>query len=367
MKASIVLAAAVLLVAGTPPCAAAQLGRIAGTVRDMSGRPMMDVFVSVHPIDHDAPKRDDRTDAAGHFHIDSLTPGPYRIDFVRVGYAVHSDTVQVAAIVAAGDTGVTVEAGLRKMPASAYFNILEPNYFLTGNQHDVTPGTYANEVKFRIAVRYELIELRRTMNQTGIYVAYTQNSFWNIREASAPFLDNNYNPKAFLYIDAADYPDHLRSLPSFRLAAEHESNGRDGAASRSWNRVALDAGFGDPASTVWYGFVKGWVPWGRDDNWDIQQFVGRSEADVYWQPGIHQQRSLGAFGAGLKLRLGGNRFVTNEELDVFWGPLTSYRPENARGRWHPSWILQVFDGYGENLLLYRERRTVVRVGLATVR
>jgi phospholipase A1 len=366
MKALTAALPAALLLAAMPLAASAQLGRVTGTVRDMAGRPMMDVFVSTHAIGHSAAKRDDRTDPDGRFRIDSLAPGRYRVDYVRVGYLVHSDTVDVAAISAAG-AGQTLEASLRKMPSSAYFNILEPNYFITGSQQGVTPGTYANQVKFRIAVRYQLIELRRTQHETGIFVAYTQNSFWNIREPSAPFLDNNYNPKAFLYVDAADYPDHLRYLPSFRLAVEHESNGRDGLASRSWNRVALDAGFGEPTSTVWYGSVKGWVPWGHDDNRDIQKYVGRSQAEVYWQPGIHQQRSLGAFGAGLKLRLGGNRFVTNEELNIFWGPLTSYRPENARGRWHPSWMLQIFDGYGENLLLYRERRTVVRLGLATVR
>lgn len=260
------------------------------------------------------------------------------------------------------------------LPDSRYFNMLEPNYFLTGfqdrNGRDSLGGTqYANQVKFRVAVRYRV--LGTDASETGLYFGYTQNSFWNFWEASRPFFDNNYNPMAFVYLDATQWPgSHPWYEPSVRLLVEHESNGRDGASSRGWNRegVGFDVGHldaSDPIAAtllVWHAFDL------EDNNPDLPDYNGRGELTVHLQPLSALHYDMGSFGSTIKLRLGGRQFVTSREINVFVRPSRLLGP--ARGMFsflNSSIALQWFSGTGETLLDYNVRRSSFRVGLATVR
>lgn len=70
---------------------------------------------------------------------------------------------------------------------------------------------------------------------TFLYLTYTQKSFWDIYAESSPFGDSNYNPGIGLgrYITKDN-----KLIGAGLIQIEHESNGRDGDDSRSWNRLS---------------------------------------------------------------------------------------------------------------------------------
>src|SRR5215472_4272976 len=64
----------------------------------------------------------------------------------------------------ADTTTVTASAFPVRLETSRNFNILEPNYFLTGGQDlrgrdELGSTRYANQVKFRVAVRYHVLAM----------------------------------------------------------------------------------------------------------------------------------------------------------------------------------------------------------------
>jgi phospholipase A1/A2 len=257
--------------------------------------------------------------------------------------------------------------------SSPFFNLTEPNFFLFGFEDltggsPVPAGAYANQIKFRIAIRYRLMSVANPTHDSGIHVAYRQNSFWHLWEQSAPFFDNNYNPQAFFYYDSRDY-SKTSYAPSFRAFVEHESNGRDGAASRSWNRAGLGVDLGDATKDVVYGELKGWHAFSvAAENADIADFAGRGELVVNLQPLVRQSISLGDVGLTARMRIGGQKFWTNSELNAFVGSrVISWLPGMSFfSHLNASVMLQRFSGTAENLLTYRQSRTVTRIGLATV-
>ena len=258
--------------------------------------------------------------------------------------------------------------------SSPFFNLSEPNFFLFGfedfsGKHPVPPGVYANQIKFRVAIRYRLFGVSNPTHDSGLNVAYRQNSFWHLWEESAPFFDNNYNPQAFFYFDARDYA-HNAFAPSLRAFVEHESNGRDGAESRSWNRYGIGLDFGNYLDAPLYGEIRGWRAFSVGaENPDIRDFAGRGEITLNLQPLVRQHVSLADLGAAARLRIGGKPFWTNSEVNAYVGSrVISWIPGlSFLTRLNASVMLQHFSGTAEDLLTYRDKRTVTRIGLATVR
>ena len=259
------------------------------------------------------------------------------------------------------------------LPASRNFNFSEPNYFLFGfedftGQSPVAEGVYANQITFRIAIRYRLFGVSNPTHDSGIHVGYRQNSFWHLWEESAPFFDNDYNPQMFFYYDSRDYSKSLFA-PSWRLFVEHESDGRAGPDNRSWNYYGLGVDFGAYDDFL-YGGIKGWHAFSiAPQNPDITDFVGRGELTLNIQPLVRQHLTLGDVGLAARMRIAGKPFWTNSELNAFVGAkIISWIPGlSGFSRLNASVMIQRFSGTGENLLTYRERRTVTRIGLATVR
>jgi phospholipase A1 len=96
------------------------------------------------------------------------------------------------------------------------------------------------QVKFQISMKFRVLELNLYIGKYNLfpaYIAYTQQSLWDVGRKSMPFEESNYNPEFFL-----DYPVDAAILGSFKLHSivvspfEHESNGLIGTQSRSWNR-----------------------------------------------------------------------------------------------------------------------------------
>lgn len=129
------------------------------------------------------------------------------------------------------------------LPASA-FSTHKVNYLAFYR----SPLADKAQIKFQFSAKYKVLNEDVDLWGATIagYLAYTQKSFWSIGEPSRPFEESNYNPEAFLSI--APGLDFRRfTLHEIRLSPfEHESNGRDGAESRSWDRryIEIRAGYG---------------------------------------------------------------------------------------------------------------------------
>ncbi|MBC7539647.1 MAG: phospholipase A [Bacteriovorax sp.] len=97
------------------------------------------------------------------------------------------------------------------------FLYYHPTYFIFGK----------DDLKLQFSGKY------RVANKFDLYLGYTQTMYWSIYYTSQPFKDINYNPELFYRIVDEKY----QFLKSLDLGFIHSSNGKDGEASRSINRL----------------------------------------------------------------------------------------------------------------------------------
>jgi phospholipase A1/A2 len=374
------LCALAILIALAFPLTSRAQGRLSGRVlAGESGQPLANAIVRLRSVADSSRELADTTPPSGEYRFD-VPAGSYTVRASVGGRVAASAEVSlvdgpeaVVDLTLPPETRASIGARV-PLVNSRNFNLTEPNYFLFGFEdftggNPVAPGVYANQVKFRIAIRYRLVTVLDSLHDSGLYVAYRQNSFWYLWEESAPFFDNDYNPQMFVYYDSRDY-SHNAFAPSFRAFVEHESNGREGVASRSWNRYGLGMDFGDYNQTLLYGGVRGWQAFSvAPENPDIKDFEGRGEVVVNVQPLVWRGLYLGDLGFAARLRVDGKPFWTNSELNVYVGSRVLCWIPGLAGlqRLNASVMLQRFSGTGEDLLTYRQKRTVTRIGLATVR
>jgi phospholipase A1 len=131
----------------------------------------------------------------------------------------------------------------------------------------------------------------------------------------------------------------------------HQSNGRGGALSRSWNRVYAQFAFErDDFSMLvrpWYRLkeeTRNGVP---DNNPDILDYMGHGDLLAFYRPA----------GSGHSFAL-----LARENFSTGYGALQLdwrfplYR--NLKG------YLQGFSGYGESLIDYNYRQNVIGIGVS---
>lgn len=142
----------------------------------------------------------------------------------------------------------------------------------------------ATEGKFQLSLKGHVFP-RDDTGAHDLWLAYTQVSHWQMwnTEGSRPFRETNYEPE-LLYT----YEPAARSFAGWQvghagLSLNHQSNGRGGGDSRSWNRVIafVRAEKGDTLVTLrgWARFREG----GIDDNPGIQNYAGRADLQVSHQ------------------------------------------------------------------------------------
>jgi phospholipase A1 len=91
------------------------------------------------------------------------------------------------------------------------------------------------EVKFQISAKYPLAF--NLLGENTLYFAYTNRSFWQLyNENSAPFRETNHEPEIFLLMPT-DWELFGFKNSFINLGFVHQSNGRGGTLSRSWNRI----------------------------------------------------------------------------------------------------------------------------------
>ncbi len=207
------------------------------------------------------------------------------------------------------------------------------------------------EAKFQLSMKFTLASNFLFENDT-LYAGFTILSFWQVynRSVSSPFRETNYEPELYWTVPLKWHPFDV-DASEVSLGFSHQSNGRGGTLSRSWNRVYADF--------TWEknNFVFKLKPWWRvtenekdspgdangDDNPDIEKYMGHFEFTTVYKRG-NQEFS---FMLRNNLRDENKGAVQLDWTFPLWRRLRGYA--------------QYFNGYGESLVDYDAR--IQRIGL----
>ncbi len=222
-----------------------------------------------------------------------------------------------------------------------------------------------NETRIQLSVRTKIAQGLLTQGQEqrrdSLWFAYSQQSYWQLfnGDLSRPFRATDHEPE-ITYI----YPTDVALSGGWRwrysgVSLVHQSNGQSLPLSRSWNRSVLMAGLEKGNQFRVLGKV-----WKRinenaanDDNPDITNYLGRAEIAGFWT--VNADNTL-----GLTLRHS-LRADTKGSVRLEWlkDLADSDIPGGRSGlRWHT----QLFNGYGDSLVDYNRRRTVLSIGLSLI-
>lgn len=249
-----------------------------------------------------------------------------------------------AQIVNISDEDVDSDSIRRAFDDGPYFGLYKDNYFIFGCPVGPKVTRQNTNIKFQISIAQRLTRSTLPFG-TYLFLFYTQKCFWNVLENSMPMTDLNFNPGIGLtkplFVKG-------RFVGKVNLIAEHESNGRDGAASRSWNRLSLGGSILIDPQIVVHG--KFWLPIvDGAENRDILNYCG------IYQIGTSFTSKNGRFGCGITL-------VKRKGWEPNYNAIfeLNYR---IFPRDNQFLFLQYYNGYGEGLLAYKEHHSMLRVGI----
>jgi len=205
------------------------------------------------------------------------------------------------------------------------------------------------ESQFQLSIKFPLaVNLFDTVD---IYGAYTNRSFWQVysSDISAPFRETNHEPEGWVQFNPKwELFGFTNTANMFGIV--HQSNGRGGVLSRSWNRIY--ANFIIERSN----FALSFKPWFRlsedeedDDNPDITDYLGHYEirAAYKWKEHVFSAMSRNNLESGF----------ANGAVELGWSfPLWNY--PYLKG------YVQYFTGYGESLIDYDQYVNRIGIGIA---
>ena len=201
------------------------------------------------------------------------------------------------------------------------------------------------ETKFQVSLKAKIMQ--DAFGKGDVWVAFTQQSYWQMYngELSRPFRELNYEPE-LIFTYPLNFSAGNLKMKMIGLSVNHQSNGKEVAHSRSWNRFILMGVF------QWNEVLINARLWKRftekpreDDNPDIENYIGRCELSL-----IFPFRK-NAFS--LKFRNNLNFKRNRAHIECSWVyPLS----RDLRI------VLQASHGYGDSLIDYNYKQTVVGVG-----
>jgi phospholipase A1/A2 len=229
----------------------------------------------------------------------------------------------------------------------------------------------ATEMKINLSVRTKLatglLHLDNQPLSDSLWFGYSQQSYWQLFNSglSRPFRATDHEPE-LIYVFG-----HNRPLPggwTYRMSGAglvHQSNGQSLPLSRSWNRAYIMAA-ADNITASGNRFTLQAKAWQRlperadkDDNPDISNFIGRAELAGTWSFDTGSQKDATTHTLGLTLR---HSLRSQGRGSIKLDYLRSLGDANSSLRFHT----QLFSGYGDSLIDYNRRRTVLSVGLSLV-
>lgn len=229
---------------------------------------------------------------------------------------------------------------LSNIPA---FTIYKDNYVVTGTSFKGGITKYNSDAKFQISLRHRLYR-KLLPYRIYLFLTYTQKSFWNIYQKSAPFAESDYNPTIGF---GRNFIRNKRIEGIGMIQFEHESNGRDSIQSRSWNRIS---------------FTGIYIP---DQNFTLQVKAWIAMMLSSYNPHLTQYAGIGLLG--LTYTNNQNRFNTSVvmikrggwNLNANWRLEFAYRLFREDNQFL---FLQFYNGYGENLQDFNRFRRYLRIG-----
>ncbi len=247
------------------------------------------------------------------------------------------------------------QAPVARRDTEPALQVFEPVYFLVGTRGD-------NTAKFQLSFKYRLFDEGGRVadylpGAANLYFGYSQVSFWDLGRKSRPFRDTSYRPSLFYLQRDAWQGEDGRSALNWRAGLEHESNGREGATSRSINTAYVRPEWRTELAGHRYAMIapKLWGYLSKTPNRDIARYRGYGELGLRygaldsWEWTASLRRGTAAFGS--------------VQVDATY-PLQRDLFANVGGYLH----LQYFNGYGESLLDYNlKRRSQIRIGFSLVR
>jgi len=241
------------------------------------------------------------------------------------------------------EPAVDADSLRRAFDKQPYFGLYKDNYFIFGTSVGPKPTRENSNVKFQISISQRLTKSTLPWH-TYLYLFYTQKVFWNVLEESFPMTDLNFNPGIGL---AKPLFVKDRFIGNLALMLEHESNGRDGDASRSWNKVSLGANIMIDPTLLVHGKV--WIP----------IVDGMNNRDILDYCGIYQ---VGTSFMSLNRKFGASVVLTKRRgWNLSYNTVVefSYRFNNNQNQYL---FAQYYNGYGEGLLDYNKFHSELRVG-----
>ena len=224
------------------------------------------------------------------------------------------------------------------------FGIYKDTYFVMGTALNTKPTEFNSDVKFNISFRHRLTKSILPFH-SHLFLAYSQKAIWNVFEESLPFHDLNFNPGIGLQ-NLVIYKDKL--VGTATIMVEHESNGRDGEASRSWNKVSFAGeAFIDKHLMV---HAKTWIP----------IIDGQQNKDILKYSGIFQTGAQ--FLTGDKRWVADVTFVKRQGWNLNFNTILNVGVR-LRSKENQYLMLHFYDGYGENMLDYNKYHCRLRIGL----
>lgn len=205
------------------------------------------------------------------------------------------------------------------------------------------------EARFQISIKFPLL-VDLFKKKVDIYGAYTNRSFWQLYsgDISAPFRETNHEPEIWLQ-KRNDWSIFGLKNSANAFGFVHQSNGRGGVLSRSWNRLFANFLFERN------NFAMSLKPWYRieepeedDDNPDITDYLGYGEFRTAYK--WHRNTF------SLMLRNILESSFSKGAVELSWSfPLWKYR--------YVKGYVQYFNGYGESLIDYDQHANTLGVGL----
>ncbi len=239
----------------------------------------------------------------------------------------------------------------------------KPTYILLGaynaNGYDATLWQEAfnepdfewedTEAQFQLSIKFPLL-VNLFDDTFDIYGAYTNRSFWQIySEDSSPFRETNHEPEVWVQFHPGwELWGFRNTWNSFGV--NHQSNGRGGDLSRSWNRVY-----------AWFTVERGNLamsikPWYRipesdsdDDNPDIGDYMGHYElsASYKWGENVFSLMSRNNLESGF----------SKGAVQASWSfPLWDWPYLKGYVQW--------FSGYGQSLIEYDQYANTIGIGFS---
>jgi len=240
-------------------------------------------------------------------------------------------------------TKAELNDSINKLP---YFTIHKDNYFITGAPTNKTIDRNTANAKYQISFK-QILTRSKLPWDTYLFLTYTQKAFWDIYKESFPFTDINFNP-AFS-VGKAFYRKDNTLTGIGTLSFEHESNGRDSLASRSWNRLSLE--YTTRLSSKTIASFKAWAPFAyKDGNPDLLEYVGLGEITAShilkpdkWIFDVRLRKGLNLDAKG------------SVRSRVYFNPFSN----NVSNQYI---MLEWFVGHAEGLLNYQESQSIIRIG-----